>query len=278
MPELPEVEVTRRRLEPFVVGARIDQVVAGPASYFFLTPPKTLVARLSGRSVLSLERHGKHLIVMLDDESRLLCHLGMTGQMFVAPESEAPSLVDGHVHLSLVLAQRGKKKQNVLLFRDVRKFGKVEWIAKGKAAKRVERMGPDALTIDAPRLASAFSSRAIAVKSALLDQSILAGVGNIYADEALFLAHIRPTRAARELGEKECRELVKALRRVLSAAIEQGGSTISDFRHPDGGVGGYQQNHRVYGKEAEPCPRCKEPITRLVLGQRSTHYCEHCQR
>src|SRR6478736_2857857 len=103
MPELPEVEVTRRRLEPFVVGARIEEVVAGRASYFFLTPPKTLVSRLAGRSVQSLGRHGKHLIVTLDDESRLLCHLGMTGQMFVAPEGEAASLTDAHVHLSLLL-------------------------------------------------------------------------------------------------------------------------------------------------------------------------------
>lgn len=278
MPELPEVEVTKRRLEPFVVGARVEQVAAAKASYFFLTPPKTLVSRLAGRTLLGLDRHGKHLIATLDDESRLCCHLGMTGQMFVAPESEAGSLVDDHVHLRLTLATKGKKPRHVLLFRDVRKFGKVEWIATGRPLARVERMGPDALAIDARALRAGFEGRRIPVKSALLDQSILAGVGNIYADEALFLAHIPPTRSARDLDETQSATLVKALRKVLLAAIEKGGSTISDFRHPDGGVGGYQQSHRVYGKEGAPCPRCKTPIARTVIAQRSSHFCPKCQR
>jgi formamidopyrimidine-DNA glycosylase len=110
-----------------------------------------------------------------------------------------------------------------------------------------------------------------------LDQSILAGVGNIYADEALYLAGIAPRRPARRVTRAECTTLVKTLRRVLEAAIVAGGSTISDFRHPDGGIGGYQQNHRVYGREGEPCPRCKSPIERVVIAQRSTHFCAQCQ-
>jgi formamidopyrimidine-DNA glycosylase len=277
MPELPEVEVTRRRLEPHWVGARIERVVAGPPSYFFLTAPRTLAKKLDGRTTLSLGRHGKHLIAELDDGSRLLCHLGMTGQMFVAPESEAPKLIDGHVHLRLTLAAKKRSPRQVLVFRDVRKFGKVEWLAAGASAGRLERMGPDALAIDASSLEAALGSRAIAIKSALLDQSILAGVGNIYADEALFLAGIAPRRPARRLTRAECTTLVKTLRRVLDAAIDLGGSTISDFRHPDGGIGGYQQNHRVYGREGEPCPRCKTPIVRIVIAQRSTHFCASCQ-
>jgi formamidopyrimidine-DNA glycosylase len=277
MPELPEVEVTRRRLEPHWVGARIERVAAGAPSYFFLTAPGTLAKKLAGRTAVSLGRHGKHLIAELDDGSRLLCHLGMTGQMFVAPENEADALVDEHVHLRLTLSAKGRAKRDVLVFRDVRKFGKVEWLAAGASAGRLERMGPDALAIDAAALEAALSSRAIPIKSALLDQTILAGVGNIYADEALYLAGIAPRRPARRVTPAECKALVKTLRRVLDAAIALGGSTISDFRHPDGGIGGYQQNHRVYGREGEPCPRCKTPITRMVIAQRSTHFCARCQ-
>ncbi len=278
MPELPEVEVTRQRLEPHWVGARIERVVVGAPSYFFLTPPRTLAARLLHRTTLALRRHGKHLISELDDGSRLLCHLGMTGQMFVAPESAAAKLVDVHVHLQLTLARNARGARHVLVFRDVRKFGKVEWLAPGADATRIERMGPDALDVDARTLALALASRSIPIKSALLDQAVLAGVGNIYADEALFLAHVAPQRPARSLDEAECALLVKALRRVLGAAIRAGGSTINDFRHPDGGVGGYQQNHRVYGHEGAPCPSCKGPISRVVIAQRSSHYCARCQR
>src|SRR5690606_621310 len=186
MPELPEVEVTRLRLEPHWVGRRITHVFAGPPSYFFLTPPVRLVERLTGRTTQALRRHGKYLWAELDDGGRLLCHLGMTGQLFTCSPERARRLRanDPHVHLTLRLQGPGNTT-HVLVFRDARKFGKVQWLAPGEDSPRLAKMGPDALAIDARGLSRAFSSRSAAVKTVLLDQSLLAGVGNIYADEAL---------------------------------------------------------------------------------------------
>lgn len=278
MPELPEVEVTRLRLEPAWVGRRITHVFAGPPSYFFLTPPARLVQRLTGRTTRALFRHGKYLWAELDDGGRLLCHLGMTGQLFTCSPKRARTLLaeDPHVHLTLELKKPGSATE-VLLFRDARKFGKVQWLSPDEDSPRLAKMGPDALVIDARGLARAFSSRGAAVKTALLDQSLLAGVGNIYADEALFAAGILPTRPARSLALEECQRLVRALRRVLRAAIAAGGSTVSDFLQADGEPGSYQRNHRVYGRAGEACPRCGGAIARIVLGQRSAHFCPRCQ-
>lgn len=284
MPELPEVEVTRLRLAPSWEGRRIRKVLASRPSYFFLTPPKELTHRLEGRRTRNLVRHGKYLLADLDDGSRLLCHLGMTGQLFVAPRARAETLAatDPHVHLVLFLGPPASdapdpRRDLAVVFRDVRKFGKVQWLAPGLASPRLSKMGPDALTVDARTLERALSQRSIPVKTALLDQAVLAGVGNIYADEALFFARIAPTRPARDLTLEDCRNLIKGLRTVLRAAIRAGGSTISDFVGGDGKPGRYQQNHRVYGREGLPCPRCGAPIARSVLGQRSTHFCPRCQ-
>jgi formamidopyrimidine-DNA glycosylase len=279
MPELPEVEVTRRRLAPAWIGRRITRVVTGPPSYFFLTPPDLLAARLRGRVTTDLTRHGKYLLAAFDDGSRLLCHLGMTGQLFTCTSAEARRWlgVDPHVHLALALRDPAGARSS-LLFRDVRKFGKVQWLAPGVTAERLAKMGPDALRITPRALHEALAQRGIPIKTALLDQSVLAGVGNIYADEALFLAAVPPTRPARTLSLAECETLVRSLRRVLQAAIRAGGSTISDFRGADGAPGSYQDNHRVYGRPGLPCPTCGTPIARVVLAQRSTHFCPRCQR
>ncbi len=269
MPELPEVEVTRRRLEPRWVGHTIERVTVGPKSYFFVTPPSTLKRRLQGRTTTALSRHGKYLVAQLDDGSRLLCHLGMTGQLFA---TEEPSATDPHVHLALSFAS-GR-----LVFRDVRKFGKVEWIAPGGTSARLEKLGPDALAITPDELHARLRKRRIPIKTALLDQAVLAGVGNIYADEALFRASIRPTRVAARLSRAACVTLCEAIRAVMRSAIRAGGSTIADFRHPDGGSGAYQQNHLVYGKGGAPCPACGAELRRIVLSQRSTHFCVRCQK
>lgn len=279
MPELPEVEVTRLRLAPAWIGRRITHVVTGPPSYFFLTPPSRLVRSLTGRTTRALHRHGKYLWAELDDGSRLLCHLGMTGQLFTCAPQRARRLLaeDPHVHLALSLKAKGNAAQ-VLVFRDVRKFGKVQWLPRGEDSARLSKMGPDALEIGARSLLVALASRNVPIKTVLLDQRVLAGVGNIYADEALFSAGIQPTRAARTLRADECRKLVRELRRVFRAAIGAGGSTVSDFLQADGEPGAYQDNHRVYGRAGEACSRCGAAITRIVLGQRSTHFCPRCQR
>jgi formamidopyrimidine-DNA glycosylase len=270
MPELPEVEVTRRMLEPLLVGRRIAAVRATAPSYFFLTAPAVLRRRLPGRRVRELSRIGKYLLLRLDGGARLLLHLGMTGEIF--REGAAPD--DRHTHLRLRFGDGGPD----VLFRDARKFGKVQLLDAGDGSARLARLGVDALAIRGQALHAAARRRRVPIKALLLDQSVLAGVGNIYADEALFLAGIRPTRPARRVTPREALRLARALRRVLRRAIAAGGSSISDYIRPDGQDGAYQEERRVYAREGEPCPRCRTRIRRVVLGQRSAHFCPRCQR
>ena len=291
MPELPEVEVTRRAIEPLLVGRTLARVKTTRPSYFFLTSPLRLRKSLPGRRFVALERHGKYLIAALDDGSRLLLHLGMTGQLFgagarsirllkktarsaLSPERQPAFRPDRHTHLRLHFLDGGPD----VLFRDVRKFGKVEHIAAGASSPRLEKLGIDALAVTGKLLHEATRRRSIPIKTLLLDQSVIAGVGNIYADEACFLAGIRPTRAARRLSRQECDRLARTVRRVLTRSITTGGSSISDFMHPDGSDGGYQDERHVYARGGEPCHVCGTPIRRTVLAARGTHYCPHCQR
>ena len=291
MPELPEVEVTRRRIEPFLVGRRLRKVGTTRPSYFFVTPPARLRRALVGREIAALERRGKYLLAGLDDDSRLLLHLGMTGQLFAAgasslrllsataraaltPEQQQRFRPDGHTHLRFAFEDDGPE----VYFRDVRKFGKVLWLRPGERHPRLERLGSDALTVRGESLFAASRGRRVAIKNLLLDQSVLAGVGNIYADEALFLAGVRPGRQAARVTRRECGALADALRRVLRRSIETGGSSISDYVAPDGRDGAYQSERRVYARAGEPCRVCAAPIRRVVIGQRGTHYCPRCQR
>jgi formamidopyrimidine-DNA glycosylase len=192
----------------------------------------------------------------------------MTGQ-FTAGELTR----DPHVHV--VLRLTGRK---VVTLRDVRKFGKIEWIAPGKSSQRLEKLGPDALLAQTPHLRARFSARSIPIKTALLDQGIWAGVGNIYADEGLYRAKISPTKNANRLKIREVDSLREEIQSLLLQAIEAGGSTINDYIKPDGELGGFQDFHRVYGKKDCPCPGCGTAIVRIVLGGRSTHYCPSCQK
>ena len=291
MPELPEVEVTRRKLAPSLVGRRIAKVHTTRASYFFLTPPARLARELAGAKLVSLERIGKYLLVGLDDGRRLLLHLGMSGQLFtggassarllsastrasLAPEAQTSFRPDAHTHLRLEFDDGGPE----LLFRDVRKFGKVRLLAKGASDPRLDRLGVDALDVTGARLFAATRGRRVAVKSVLLAQDVIAGVGNIYADEALFAAGIRPRRAAGRLTRRECDSLARAIRKVLLRSIETGGSSISDYLAPDGADGAYQDERRVYARGGEPCLVCGTSIRRIVIGARSSHYCPRCQR
>ena len=268
MPELPEVEVVRRQLEPVWVGRTIQSVWSAKPNYFFVTPPSALQKRLIGRKTTALVRHGKYILAELDDESRLLCHLGMTGQI-------TSRALERDAHVLLVLGLSGKK---AITFRDVRKFGKVEWIERAASSPRLDKLGPDALDVTAAILEAGFRGRKAPVKAALLDQSVLAGVGNIYADEALFSASVAPTRPASSLDASELKALATAVRRILRTSVKRGGSTINDYIQPDGELGGYQNWHRVYGKDGEPCPTCRTPLSRLVIGGRSSHFCARCQR
>ncbi len=291
MPELPEVETTRRQIAPLLVGREIERLETTPPSYFFITPPSELRRVLEGRRIESLERVGKYLVAHVGEGDRLLLHLGMTGQLFsseatsvrllsatarasLAPEDQRRFEPDHHTHMRFTLSGGGPE----IYFRDVRKFGKVQWIAAGEENERLDRLGVDALEFTGEALFRANRGRRVAIKSMLLDQSVTAGVGNIYADEALFLARVRPGRAARRVTRAECEAIVDGLKRVLRRSIETGGSSISDYVAPDGADGGYQDERRVYGRRGEPCLECGEAIKRKTIGQRSSHYCATCQR
>jgi len=290
MPELPEVEVTRQRIAPLLVGRRIQSVHTTADSYLFLTPPAKLRRRLTGRTVRAVDRRGKYLLATLDDESCLLVHLGMTGQFFsagassvrlmsataraaLAPEAQADFRPDAHTHLRLAFADGGAE----VYLRDVRKFGKLQLLQRGEFNPRIERLGMDALEVRGEELFRVSRGRKIAIKSLLLDQSVIAGVGNIYADEALFLAGVRPMRRAQRVTRREYDAIAEVVQRVLQRSIETGGSSISDFVAPDGSDGHYQDERHVYARTGEPCHACGEKIKRVVIGQRGTHYCPRCQ-
>ena len=291
MPELPEVEVTRRLIEPLLIGRRISSVRTTRDSYFFLTRPAALKRNLVGRHTVELGRRGKYLLARLDDGKQLMMHLGMTGQLFsqqaasvrllsasqrssLNPEQQLRFEPDQHTHLSLGFADRGPK----VFFRDVRKFGKVRLLRRGQSDPRLDKLGVDALEASGEQLFRLTRGRKAAIKNVLLDQSVIAGIGNIYADEGLFLAGIRPTRRASSLTRRRCEDLVGSVQRVLLRSIESGGSSISDFIAPDGRDGLYQDERHAYARAGEPCTRCGETIRKLALGQRSTHFCPRCQK
>jgi formamidopyrimidine-DNA glycosylase len=291
MPELPEVETTRRQIAPILVGRRIERVETTANSYFFLTPPEELRRSLEGKKVVRLDRAGKYIVAGFECGSRLLLHLGMTGQLFsseatsvrllsatarasLPPEAQVRFQPDEHTHLRIKL----EGGWPMVFFRDVRKFGKVQWLEPGEHNARLDRLGVDALRVTGELLFKANRGRRVSIKAMLLDQSVCAGVGNIYADEALFLAGVRPGRAARRVTRNECEAIASSLRRVLERSIETGGSSINDYVAPDGSDGGYQDERKVYARTGEPCLSCETPITRKMIAQRSSHYCSLCQK
>ena len=290
MPELPEVEVTRRRIEPLLVHRRIAEVRTSGPSYFYLTDPRVLVRALRGRAVAGLERRGKYLIAALDDGRSLLLHLGMTGQLFsgaatsvrllsaarraaLAPEEQRGFEPDEHTHLQLHFGDGGP----AVHFRDIRKFGKVALLDAGEQHPRLARLGCDALGVCGAELFARSRGRTLAVKNLLLDQSFIAGVGNIYADEALHRAGIRPTRRASRVTLRDWERIAQSVQAVLLRSIEAGGSSIDDFVAPDGSDGHYQEERRVYARKGEPCATCGTAIRRITLSARSAHYCPSCQ-
>jgi formamidopyrimidine-DNA glycosylase len=265
-------------------------VITTKPSYFFLTSPGRLQRELAGRTVAKLDRHGKYLLARLDSGATLLLHLGMTGQLFgegakslrlmraldrrsTATGAARGFSPDEHTHLQLEFSDRGAR----VFFRDVRKFGKVLLVALGKSDPRLEKLGIDALDAKGEHLFEAASARKIPIKTLLLNQAVIAGIGNIYADEALFLARVSPLRSANRVSREECHAIVVAAQKVMKRSIQTGGSSISDYVNPDGSDGGYQNERRVYGREDEPCPRCRTPIQRLVIAARSSHFCPRCQ-
>lgn len=272
MPELPEVEVIRRDLVPKVEGRRIDRARLGERR---LTrrggTPREVEATLAGRCVVRLRRRGKFFLFDLDGDS-LVVRLGMTGQLLWWENGQGFQ-PDKHTHASLVFAGGG-----VLSYRDIRKFGEM-FILPTAAVERDLRLGVEPLS----RAFTTESLREICrtptrIKPLLLNQRKIAGIGNIYADEALFRAGIRPTRRAACLRPDEVRSLRDAVRAVLRAGIRHRGSSIANYRDAGGEPGRFVSQHRVYRRHGQPCLVCGTRIRRIILGQRGTHFCPRCQR
>jgi formamidopyrimidine-DNA glycosylase len=266
MPELPEVETVVRTLRPVLLNRRFRRVELTRSD--IVTPAGCdLTKRLLGRTVTDITRRGKRIVVTLDDENRFYVHLGMTGRLTVE-SSGAP--VEKHTHFIANLSDRRRQ----LRFRDPRRFGGIWWMGRDSCD---ERMGPEPLTLRFTQLSKRLARTTRAIKNVLLDQTVIAGVGNIYADEALFAARIHPLRRANELARDEVRRLNRAVKLTLRRAVRHRGSTLRDYVDAEGVAGAFQTLHRVYDRAGEPCRSCRHPIERIVLGGRSTHFCPNCQ-
>jgi len=270
MPELPEVETIARGLNRRVAGDRIASVWIGSKREPLKSPARAIAVALEGAAIERVRRVGKHIVFELRGgdgrESRQwIVHLGMTGRMLVCtPEAEPAK----HTHLVAHL-ESGRE----LRFVDPRRFGRLE-------VRHDAFLGPgtEPLQVSAEEFAGLFHKSKAPIKAALLNQKFLHGVGNIYADESLFRARVRPRRRANTLARAELQRLHAALQEVLKEAIAAGGSSVSDYVDADGEAGFFQLQHRVYGREGEPCLVCKTPIKKIVVGGRGTHYCPRCQK
>lgn len=287
MPELPEVETVRRGLAPHLDGALVEALVLNRADLRFPFPPD-LAGRVSGRRVLTLGRRAKYLLIPLDSGETLILHLGMSGRMIVERDGAAGATAEFHhdvtrltQHDHVIFRLEGGTR---VVFNDPRRFGSLDlWPsdrlddAPSLATLGIEPLG-NALHPEA--LAALLAGRRTPMKAALLDQRLIAGLGNIYVCEALHRARISPTRPAGALKRREIEALVVAIRDVLAEAIDAGGSTLRDFRHEDGSLGYFQHAFRVYDREGEPCltPGCRGIVRRLVQSGRSTFHCLECQR
>jgi formamidopyrimidine-DNA glycosylase len=265
MPELPEVETVVRMLRGLLAGATLGCVSRCRAD--MVCPPGTdLSDMLPGRRVQGVDRRGKRILIRLGGGGILGVHLGMTGQLTIGP-AEAP--IKPHTHLVVELGS------SQLRFRDVRRFGELRWMV--NPAEAEEGLGPEPLTMSPGTLAEALARTRRSIKTALLDQKTIAGIGNIYADESLHVAGIHPQMPANKLSTRQVGRLSRAIKRVLREAIRHGGSSLRDYVMVNGESGGYQNLHRVYGRGGELCRRCRAKIRRIVLGGRSTCFCPQCQ-
>jgi len=301
MPELPEVETIARGLNKHIAGDVIDSVWIGSKPEPLKSPAAEIALALEGAHISRVHRVGKHIVIELTNQSRKraqtrgrmpesssqesaqwIVHLGMTGRLVIA---HAGAQTAKHTHLVAKLAS-GRE----LRFEDARRFGRLsvryESIAhtpqpeQQSAAQDHQSWagGREPLEIDFKDFVRLFHGRKTPIKSALLNQKLLRGVGNIYADESLFRAGVRPRRRAARVTAEELRKLHRGLQEVLHEAIAAGGSTVSDYVDAAGDEGFFQLQHRVYGREGEPCLVCNSPITRVVIAGRSAHYCPVCQR
>lgn len=281
MPELPEVETVARGLRQTVLGRRILSVTLGKTD--FIDDPAALEQHLPGRQIEAVERYGKFMLLRLSGvmgvpnarsngdaaPASLLVHLGMTGQIAPAPAGQP---LQKHTHVCLLLDD-GRE----LRYTDPRRFGRIAYLDKALLAEELTGFGADPLEVSKEEFADRICGRSARIKALLLDQSVLRGVGNIYADESLWRARIHPARMGARISRKEAGTLRRVLQEILQKAIVLRGSSISDFLDAEGEPGEYQRHHRAYGREGKNCYRCKTPIRRAIVAGRSSYFCPRCQ-
>jgi formamidopyrimidine-DNA glycosylase len=273
MPELPEVETVRRTLQHALRDRRITEVsrIAWERTVAAPTPERFRQA-LHERAIIDVDRRAKYIIIRLDQDEALVVHLRMTGRLMIAAADVEP---DQHTH---VVFQLDNGQQ--LMFRDTRKFGRISLLDAEGVAALDGRLGPEPLaeTLTVAAFATLLHHRKGRLKPLLLDQRLLAGLGNIYVDEALWIARLHPLQPAHQLDEAQIEALYAAIKQVLTSAIENRGTTFADYRDGWGFEGSNQSFLNVYDRKDQPCPRCGTPIERIVVGQRGTHVCPHCQQ
>ncbi len=284
MPELPEVETVVRGLRPKLEGYRLKRVEQRRPDLRFPLP-ENFAERLTGRRVERIQRRAKYMLLYLDDGQALLCHLGMSGRMTIVEPPPAPKgskgaprpPLDKHDHV-IFTTDAGVE----IRFNDARRFGIMDLVDADalEAHPLLRDLGPEPLGNDfnGPGLAAALKGKRSPIKAALLDQRVVAGLGNIYVCEALYFAGISPRRQAYTVQGGRAEKLAAAVRQVLTRAIQAGGSSLRDYVQADGELGYFQHEWAVYGREGEPCPACGAPVRRLVQSGRSTFYCARCQR
>lgn len=269
MPELPEVEVSRMGISPHLVGQTIKAFVFRTPKLRWEIPQE--LKQLEGQVIRYIRRRAKYLLIETDQGTAIV-HLGMSGSLRVL-DADLPAAKHDHVDLKLT---NGK----ILRYNDPRRFGAWLWCAPNESHAVLGQMGPEPLTeeFNADYVAEKAKGKRVAVKQFIMDNKVVVGVGNIYANESLFKSRIHPTRPAGKLTRKEWQLLVKNIKATLEIAIQQGGTTLKDFAQADGKPGYFAQELLVYGKAGEPCSECGTPLQELKVGQRNTFFCEECQR
>jgi formamidopyrimidine-DNA glycosylase len=275
MPELPEVETTRRGIAPHLVGRRIVSVTLRRPDLRWPIP-REISELLPGQRIDAVERRAKYLLLQTEPGSAIL-HLGMSGVLRVLPPDIAPG---AHDHVDILLDGKEGKTGRILRFTDPRRFGCLLWQPHGTTHALLAGLGPEPLTdaFDGDLLWERSRGRKAAVKLFLMDNAIVVGVGNIYASEALFAAGIDPRKPAGSVSRARYQRLAAEVKRILAWAIERGGTTLRDFLNPDGAPGYFFRELFVYGREGEPCKVCGTAIRQKVIGQRSTFWCPTCQK
>ena len=277
MPELPEVETIARGLSKVLVGRRIKRVrTVFPG---IVKQNCSLFRReINQRTIRAVRRKGKYLLIDLSGGKTILIHLGMTGSFLFAsrnPKGSKGSRLDKHDHVIFTLCG----SDAILRYNDQRKFGKMKVYDTKNEAKlpELKKLGPEPLDISPSEFVELFRGRKGMIKPALLNQQIVSGLGNIYADESLYLARIHPAQKANLISERRLRNLHQAVRKILLKAIKAGGSSIDNYVKVDGKLGNFQLQHKAYGREGEPCRKCGAKIKRIKISQRSSYFCPRCQ-